>query len=794
MVIIYSLLSAIDYIIYSLAASMFRIIIDIANVSFFQADQIRDISNRVYIVVGVLMLFKLVISAVQYMINPDAFDDKDKGIGGILKKTAISLGLIVLVPSIFNFLLTMQKPIIESIPNVVFGTEKTVDVTDDKMGAKLSFQVLSSFVQVREGHESKISSDDKISDIPSFRDHVLAGCPSVSVFGLFGSYDDCHYNYIIIVSTVCGVFLCYILFAMILDIAIRTIKFGIIQILAPIPISSYVFSKDKLSKFAKTAMTVYLDLFIRMLVIYFILFAIQNVIDSGIIKELSDGGDLWRSLLVNVAIIFGLLMFAKNAPKFITDLLGLQDVSSNDMKDMFTRAGGLFGTTVAGFRTARSNYTAQKERAIGKGVQSKAAQRLRGALGAAGGFGSATGRGLWMSSQGKGYKDVRQNAFKSAINARDRRIDRVDNLYNTEGLDKYINVPVLDEYGHEKIDSNGNKVMQKVKNPEYYGYMDYRRDVKREKLGIPSSEAFIKARYDAMEKIAKTASDAKGHGVGKMNETPNRYQISFRDKDGKFASTDFAAINYSLGYESLSMEQVRNLYAMAKNGQEFQIIQRNADGSIQRDRSGKAIYVTGKLKQSDIDSLGTLVQTIEKRTSYMKEAELMATGDPAASPNVDKLVIGLKTNRDMFNAPVIMKPIIEKMQKNLKNYRINPADSNDQRVDIEGKIYDVATLKYDDVLNLVKLLQVDIKEKEPKASDDKYADMKKQGKSDAEIAKEFASDKKKYFDIVSMRADILTGVKDSFEEVAKTQYKAAQIADNKAQKAQKAVSNNEKKG
>ena len=447
MVIIYSLLSAIDYIVYSLAGSMFRLIIDIANVPFFQSNQIRDISNRIYIVIGVLMLFKLVISAVQYMINPDAFDDKDKGIGGILKKTAISLGLIVLVPAIFNFLIAMQKPIIESIPNIIFGTEKSVDVTDDKTGTNLAFQVLSSFVQVREGHESKISSSDKISDLPSFRDHILSGCPSVSVFGLFGSYDDCHYNYIIIVSTVCGVFLCYILFAMILDVAIRTIKFGIIQILAPIPISSYVFSKDKLNKFAKTAMTVYLDLFVRMLIIYFILFAIQNVIDSGIIKDLSDGGDLWRGLLVNVAIIFGLLMFAKNAPKFITDLLGLQDVTSGDMKDMFTRAGALAGATGAMFTAGVSNFAANRDKGIGT--------RLRSAVA---GASSAGFRGTRAALNGKNMKDAFSVGHEGAKQARlNRALDREQGIKFKDRMmarvNEFAGVPTAGNLAKDRLEA-----------------------------------------------------------------------------------------------------------------------------------------------------------------------------------------------------------------------------------------------------------------------------------------------------------------------------------------------------
>lgn len=766
---LYSIFAFFDNVIYSMVKLGVRLIMLIANYDFFTEDAIGKIADKIYVVLGVLMLFKLVISAIQYMVNPDTFDDKDKGMGGILKKLVICMALLVVIRPIFNFAMYMQKSIISTIPGLILTSNKEYKIEDnspnnalDEIGNKVAGTTLKAFVSIKTDDKRKDIKDEITEDLNTFNEHIKDGCDgSVVPFNGF-NLDLCNYDYRFGLSTAAGIFLLYIILSMTVDVGIRTIKLGILQIFAPIPISSYIVSKDKLSKFFKLAINVYIDLFIRLIVIYFIIFFIDTVINN-MGNSVTIGDSYTATALetgyVKIAIIIALFMFAKKAPKFISDVLGVSGDGFGDMKDMFTRGSGLLGTTAAGFRTARSNYTTQKERALGKG-QSKTAQRLRGALGAAAGFGSATGRGLWMTGQGKGFKDVRQNATKAAINARNRRNDRVDNLYNRE---RYIDA--VDENGNYILDANGNRTQ--VRNPEYYGYMDYRRDVKREKLGIPSDTAFVKARYDAMEKIAKTAADAKGHGVGKMNETPNRYQISFRDKKGQFKSVDFETIHNVLGYEALSMEQVRNMYTMARNGQAIDL----ADGS------GRV-----HLNSSQIDALGTLVQTIEKRTSYMKEAELMATGDPAASPNVDKLVIGLKTNSSMFTSPEIMAPIILKMDKDLKNYRINPNDDNDHRVSIDGREFDPST--YNGLLDIVQHLQ--IKMTEPKRSDDKY-------KNDPNADLTFAADKKAYFEAIAARADILTGIKDSFEEVTKTQYKAAQIADNKAKKAQQAVSNNDKK-
>ena len=787
---LYSIFAFFDNAIYSMVKFGVRLIMLIANYDFFQEPTIDKIANKIYVVLGVLMLFKIVISAIQYMVNPDTFDDKDKGMGGILKKTVICMALLVLIKPVFNFAMYMQKSIVSTIPGLILNSGKDYKIEDnsannplDEIGNKVSGTTIKAFVSLKEDRAKAGKSDEIKEDLDSFNEHIRDGCNGSLTKGL--DLDLCDYDYKFGLSTAAGIFLLYVILSMAIDVGIRAIKLGILQIFAPIPISSYIVSKDKLSKFFKLAINVYVDLFIRLIVIYFIIFFISEIINNmGNSVTIGDGytATPFETAFVKIAIIVALFMFAKNAPKFISEVLGISGDGIGDMKDMFTRGGGLLGTTAAGFRTARSNYTTQKERAFGKGMSPKR-QIAEGLRSAAAGFASSTGRGLWMTGQGKGFKDVRQNASKAAINARNRRNDRVDNLYNRE---RYIDA--VDENGNYILDANGNR--QQVKNPEYYGYMDYRRDVKREKLGIPSSEAFIKARYDAMEKIAKTAADAKGHGVGKMNETPNRYQISFRDSKGQFASSDFANINRALGYESLSMEQVRNLYTMAKNGQEFDIIQRDSTGRALLDASGKVVTARGKLQQTDIDSLGTLVQTIEKRTSYMKEAELMATGDPAASPNVDKLVIGLKTNRDMFNAREIMTPIIGKMDKDLKNFRINPGNPDDHRVRIEGMEFDPSN--YNGLLDLVQHLQTKLEE--PKSSGQKYVNMKNSGASDSQIAAELAADRKAYFETIAARADILTGIKDSFEEVAKTQYKSAQIADNKAQKAQKAVSNNDKKG
>lgn len=421
--LLYMMFSVIDMIVYGLASAMFGIIRAIATTSYFDINQINEVASRIYIIVGVLMLFKIVISAVQYMINPDTFDDKDKGVAGLLKKTVISLGLIVVAPTIFNFMIEIQEPIIKTLPKIILGADAT-DSTEDENNIALT--VLKSFVRVRKD-DGKGNEIHSITDLPA---HVVDNCPKLSLI-FAGNMDSCKYDYMIVVSTLCGGFLCYVLLSMILDIAIRTIKFSIIRMLAPIPISSYIVSKDKLSKFVKTTTTVYLDLFIRMIIVYFIIFAIKSLIEAGTLNVLdiggggvADTGSWFKNVIVNIALIFGLLMFAKNAPKFISELLGLPDIGSGEMADMFKpawqRAGGAAGALINPARNATSNWRKAMENNGDMGGKHR--RRINALRHAVGGFGKGAldaAQGVmagddWAKMGGRHDASVKKSSMHSA--------------------------------------------------------------------------------------------------------------------------------------------------------------------------------------------------------------------------------------------------------------------------------------------------------------------------------------------------------------------------------------------
>ena len=448
----YSIFSFLDYAVYSIAAFLVRLIVIIANYDFFSPDVIKEVADKTYVVLGVLMLFKVVISAIQYMINPDTFDDKDKGMGGILKKIVICFLLLVLVRPIFSFAMYMQQSIVATIPAIILKSDKSFNIADsdastrlEKIGNRVAGSTIRAFVTLKTVTPTDTSNkvavekmnkesyvDEMEDNLDSFMTHIKDGCEEGVLNGKSFTTEPCYYSYRIGLSTEAGIFLVYVLSSLTFDVAIRAIKLGIIQILAPIPISSYIVSKDKLGKFFKIAGSVYVDLFVRFGVIYFIIFFVEQIVISITDSVEINGGYVttaFETAFVKVIIIVALFMFAKKAPKFICEVLGINS-NGDDFKDMFKPAwqragllGAAGGMVTAGVGNAinKAKFTdwsgstkREKLKNAAKGIANVAGSGIAGAA-------SAGFHGGLAALEGKNTKEVNMAGYKRAIKARQNR-------------------------------------------------------------------------------------------------------------------------------------------------------------------------------------------------------------------------------------------------------------------------------------------------------------------------------------------------------------------------------------
>ena len=119
-----------------------------------------------------------------------------------------------------------------------------------------------------------------------------------------------------------GLFLCYILVLYVIDIGVRVAQLTYLQIIAPIPIISYLSPKKDgmFQKWVKQCVVTFLDVFIRLFIIYFMLLVISNINISSIGESINANVDETTKTWVYIALILGLLLFAQKAPKLIQEL------------------------------------------------------------------------------------------------------------------------------------------------------------------------------------------------------------------------------------------------------------------------------------------------------------------------------------------------------------------------------------------------------------------------------------------------------------------------------------------
>ena len=110
-----------------------------------------------------------------------------------------------------------------------------------------------------------------------------------------------------------GIVLILFLVTSVADVAVRAVKLIVLEIFAPIPIILYSDPKTRntFESWLKTTGTVYADVFIRILII-----AVANFLVSSITMR--------ASTFVKLVMIIGILLFIKEAPQFICNMLGIK--------------------------------------------------------------------------------------------------------------------------------------------------------------------------------------------------------------------------------------------------------------------------------------------------------------------------------------------------------------------------------------------------------------------------------------------------------------------------------------
>lgn len=500
--------------VYSIIGMLYRVFESVANVNLFSEEVFKEITSRIYIIMGIAMLFIFAYNLVLMIINPE--EKKSTGqTTKVVKETIISLVLVILLPTIFNYMSIFQRHVLESgiLSQIILGDTggnsvedcekyKNYTIINDKTnigdrqwnfewydwlangtalltgnnwlvvgsvgvhlidfiqtptlptdylydsclysktkspstrGAySLPATIFSAFYHptdygfyecadfIENGDTSIINDpeeeemcayyyyDVKLSvfngNIKSFNDE--------SEFYSRVKADDGTFEFNGLMALAAGVLALYMFVCYTIAIGTRVAKLGFLQIISPIAVMMRIIPKQKeamFDKWLKHLINTYLDVFIRLIIIYFSLFAVSLVPD--VIKTLFKNieGSWYVAALSTVVVILGILMFAQKAPELFKEFFG---------------SAGNFALKSPSKQLSENKLAMGALGAIG-GATSTAVKNI-GKGNVLAGFGSGLVRGARAGYKSQNFKDLKYNtsgAIDRAIQAREDR-DMRDN-------------------------------------------------------------------------------------------------------------------------------------------------------------------------------------------------------------------------------------------------------------------------------------------------------------------------------------------------------------------------------
>ena len=324
-----------DKIVYSVIGMLYELFMTISNIAVIGQDTISEFTQRIYILIGIFMIFKITISMISWYANPDSISDSKSGSGALIKRIVISLVCLAIVPWIFTFAYRIQYVILHEniIGNLVLAGMTTTDPNEaiKNGGNIMAIRTFQGFFYPNNyvagsDYDTAMSSTSWSSASKFIHENINTKDN--------GEY---RYHYQAFVSTLAGGFVAWILLIFCIDIAIRSVKLAFLQLIAPIPVLSYIDQKkgDKIfNNWVSECTKTYLDVFARLIAIYFGIFLITEVCanftngglgfneygpDGNIIAG-SKSGDFFAQTFIIIVI----LMFVSQLPKLVGDILGIK--------------------------------------------------------------------------------------------------------------------------------------------------------------------------------------------------------------------------------------------------------------------------------------------------------------------------------------------------------------------------------------------------------------------------------------------------------------------------------------
>lgn len=349
-----------DIMLINFIGTLYTYFTDFLSGTIFNESVVNAVMRNVYIFIGVVVFFRLMMVLLKYIVNPELISDGKIGASNLVKRVIIGIAGITLIPTIFNFANDFQAAFLkDQVIQRLIVPEDLLEVTKKKVdnaGKYIGTYVMAGFfnpsskvspVNLKK-YELAVEKGDMASLAFDFNDGGFLGV----------GYVFYEYSYFVFLSTfVLG----YVLFLMLkycLDLVTRLFKLFLYQMLAPFAMIEYMINgaDDGVFKSWKTAvLSTYFMLFIRVFALWFVVF-VMTLMSGDLPTDVYTTGSLLNSpnCLLRAIIIVALLGFMMDLPKIVGNIFGLdleQEGSAtgllNSIKGGFAKIAGA-GLTMGG--------------------------------------------------------------------------------------------------------------------------------------------------------------------------------------------------------------------------------------------------------------------------------------------------------------------------------------------------------------------------------------------------------------------------------------------------------------
>ena len=585
-----------DRLVYGLIKWILFGIFDLANLTT-NSDVFSGIYSRIYVILGIFMAFKLSFSFFQYIIDPESMTGKsDKSISKLFIRDMIMLSALILLPNLLfgqngneGLLTRAQNAFLPSLPKFIFGVNDlgglTVGGSTDsekftnsieQSANDIMITTLSGFFAPSEDidevcGDGTYDNSPPIESLEDFANNLLITCNRKGDLVVGTNYIHTgtkyyKYSYMWFISTVVGVLVAALLLGITIDIAKRIFKLMVLEVIAPIPIMSLIDPKGSkdgaFSKWWHSLLSTFLDIFIKLGLVYIVIVMIHLIVQAV------NGGSLFsnfpqdsgfRGVYLTILLILGLIFFAKEAPKFIKNALGIKSEGGglfDDVKSIGKAAGlvggaavgaaGVIGSTVGNIK---AQHEGNQEYFKGQHVRNAARDLAAGISGLAGGTAAGVSG---LIGKDAGLKSVLKKQQERNANSFDYR-RHGGTLFGRAGAG--VSRTFTGETPASKLG--------------------------REVAAYENEQSLIKAITErASGEMVKSTSTRGSFGSLKGSYNYKSVKAAM-DAASAAGATEFKAMNYETGVEeTISMnEGYMNIGGLLKSNEEDYLARANVDGS-----------------------------------------------------------------------------------------------------------------------------------------------------------------------------------------------------------------------